>query len=188
MKVFISGGCKNGKSSYAQRLAQKLQKTDAPLYYLATMIPVDSEDEARIIRHRNERAGCGFQTIETGNDIITAVEKCDKHGAFLLDSITALLSNAMFPADGRVDFLAHKKIITDLTQLINRFDDMVIVSDYIYSDAFRYDNLTETYRRNLACIDRHTADLCDVVLEICYGTYIAHKGKDFLKEFACEFD
>ena len=54
MSVFISGGCKNGKSFYAQRIAKA---GGAPLYYIATMIPHDEEDLARIRRHRDERAG-----------------------------------------------------------------------------------------------------------------------------------
>ena len=42
MNVFISGGCKNGKSFYAQRLARRqADETGSPLYYIATMIPHD---------------------------------------------------------------------------------------------------------------------------------------------------
>ena len=62
MRIFISGGCKNGKSYYAQHLA-KAQQTNF-LYYIATMQPVDSEDDERIIRHKQERDDWGFTTIE----------------------------------------------------------------------------------------------------------------------------
>ena len=52
MNVFISGGCKNGKSYYAQEVARDMaNEKNVPLYYLATMIPVDDEDRARIKRH-----------------------------------------------------------------------------------------------------------------------------------------
>ena len=40
MIVFITGGAKNGKSSYAQNLAVKLA-SGGKHYYLATMIPCD---------------------------------------------------------------------------------------------------------------------------------------------------
>ena len=43
MIVFITGGAKNGKSSYAQDLAVKLA-SGGKHYYLATMIPCDEED------------------------------------------------------------------------------------------------------------------------------------------------
>ena len=56
MKVYISGGCKNGKSMLAQNLAKKLAG-DAPMYYIATMIPHDKEDNARIAKHIEDRDG-----------------------------------------------------------------------------------------------------------------------------------
>ena len=48
MHTLISGGCKNGKSYYAQRVAKAAGQ---PLYYLATMISTGAEDDARIARH-----------------------------------------------------------------------------------------------------------------------------------------
>ena len=183
MKIFISGGSKSGKSMRAQQLSQKMRKPNAPLYYLATMIPADSEDETRITRHRQDREGCGFNTVEAGRDIVSAVDKCDRQGTYLLDSITALLANEMFMPDGRVEPDAYKKVADDLTSVLDRIDNMVIVSDFIYSDAFLYDDLTEAYRRGLAFIDRQMARICDVVLEACGGICIAHKGGEFLYEF-----
>lgn len=177
MKTFISGGCKNGKSEYAQELVQRMRKPDAPLYYLATMIPTDSEDEARIARHRGDREGYGFETVEAGQDILVAAGKCDRRGAFLLDSVTALLVNEMFVQDGRIEPDAYKKVAGDLTVLLNQINDIVIISDFIYSDAYHYDKLTEEYRRGLAYIDRQMASICDIVLEACCGVFITHKGK-----------
>ena len=61
MNVFISGGAKNGKSMFAQRAAKEMaEEKGARLYYVATMIPHDEEDEARIARHIREREGWGF--------------------------------------------------------------------------------------------------------------------------------
>ena len=181
MKIFISGGCKNGKSSYAQILAQKIRKPGAPLYYLATMIPADGEDDARIDRHRKDREGRGFETIEAGRDIPRVLDRCDRHGAFLLDSVTALLANEMFVA-GEARPEAYLKVSGDLTRLMRYIDDIVIVSDFIYSDAFLYDDLSEAYRRGLAYVDRRAAAQCEAVLEICHGIYIAHKGENVVRE------
>ena len=63
MRVFISGGCKNGKSYYAQQLAKHMGQA-APLYYIATMTSTGREDDERIVAHRKEREGWGFITIE----------------------------------------------------------------------------------------------------------------------------
>ena len=186
VKIFISGGCKNGKSSHAQYLSKKMCEPHTPLYYLATMIPTDSEDEKRIKLHQHDREGWGFETIESGRDILAAIDKCDKSGTFLLDSVTALLANEMFASHGQIMPDAYKKVSNDLTHLLKRLNNVVIVSDFIYSDAFLYDKLTEAYRRGLAYIDRQMAVICDVVIEACTGNYIIHKGEEALKEISCE--
>ena len=172
MSTFISGGAKNGKSFYAQRIAKA---GGAPLYYIATMIPHDAEDDARIRRHRAERAGWGFETLECGVNILRCLDGADARGSFLLDSVTALLSNEMFAPDG-IHTDAHLRVADELEAFVRRAPNAVLVSDYIYSDARRYDPLTEAYRRALAHIDARLARCCDNVLEIVCGQVIVHKG------------
>ncbi|MCL2704245.1 MAG: bifunctional adenosylcobinamide kinase/adenosylcobinamide-phosphate guanylyltransferase [Defluviitaleaceae bacterium] len=174
MRIFVSGGCKNGKSFYAQHLA-KAQNMGF-LYYVATMKPVDSEDDERIVRHRAERENWGFLTIEQPVCIEEILNKSDSRGSFLLDSVTALLANEMFLPDGSVNENAADKIINGFSQLLKNIEDIVIVSDYIYSDAVIYDPLTEKYRESLAGIDKYLAKLCDVVIEVAFTNVIIHKG------------
>jgi adenosylcobinamide kinase/adenosylcobinamide-phosphate guanylyltransferase len=180
MRIFISGGCKNGKSFYAQNLAKAQQVRS--LYYIAAMKSVDAEDDERIRRHRFDREGWGFTTIEQAVDIEKILDKCDCGGSFLLDSLTALLANEMFPSDGTVNERAAAKIIKGLEDLTKNIKDIVMVSDYIYSDAFLYDPLTERFRRSLAETDRHAVGICDIVLEITYTNVIVHKGREIFDE------
>ena len=174
MNVFISGGAKNGKSSFAQDLAVKMAKEKkCPLYYVATMIPHDDEDRARIERHRNDRRGLGFRTIECGTDIDR--ELADKEGVFLIDSVTALLSNEMFRPDGTVDSEASIRISERLKNLCATHDGLVFVSDNIYGDGVEYDELTDGYIRGLAIIDRALAKVCDRVVEMIHGFPVDYK-------------
>ena len=174
MRIFISGGCKNGKSTYAQHLAKHQQS--GLLYYIATMNAADDEDAERIARHREERAGMGFITVEQSQYIEAILEKCDNGGSFLLDSLTALLANEMFSARGSFDGNAYERVAAGLAKVLDKIQNIVIVSDYIYSDAMQYDPLTETYRKSLAALDRLAAKHCDVVLESAYTQIITHKG------------
>ena len=175
MTVFLSGGCKNGKSTLAEQIAVHLSRPGR-LYYLATMIPHDEEDRSRIARHVASRSGLGFQTIECGLGLEAALQDAYVEGTYLLDSVTALLSNEMFRPDGSIDLTAPERGARELTALARRMKSMVFVSDYIYSDAQRYDNVTETYRRGLASMDRKLAAISDVVLEMSGGNLIVHKG------------
>lgn len=172
MSTFISGGCKNGKSFYAQHIAKE---AGTPLYYIATMIPHDSEDDARIVRHQQERDGWGFETLECGTDILSCLDHADPNGSFLLDSVTALLSNEMFRPDGFHPESAGK-IAAELREFVRRAPKTVLVSDFIYSDAAQYDEWTEAYRKGLALIDRTLARVCDRVIEVVNGQIIEYKG------------
>lgn len=181
MTVFISGGCKNGKSTYAENIAAFLSRDAKHLYYIATMLPVDEEDEARIIRHRQSREGLGFETVERGRDISGIAGLCNAQGTFLLDSVTALLANEMFSGNSAINRSAHIKVADGLAAALRCAANMVIVSDYIYSDACLYDEYTEAYRKGLAFIDRQCAAICDVVIEVSFSSIIFHKGKSLLE-------
>ncbi|MDR1300032.1 MAG: bifunctional adenosylcobinamide kinase/adenosylcobinamide-phosphate guanylyltransferase [Oscillospiraceae bacterium] len=178
MRVFISGGCKNGKSYYAQRLASAMRGTG--LYYIATMLPGDDEDIERVRRHRRERLGWGFETVEQPRDIAGILQKCDRGATFLLDSLTALLANEMFPGGGRMNAGAADKVCGELARVLDAIDDIVVVSDYIYADGLAFDALTEEYMRSLAQLDRLAASKCDAVVEVSFSAVAVHKGGDII--------
>ena len=177
MTVYLSGGAKNGKSTLAQELAVKLSES-GKRYYIATMIPVDDEDLDRIRRHVADREGLGFETIECGKDILTCLKTADKEGTFLVDSATALLQNALFPVENgyQMDIPGAKRCADNLIAFAGSVKNAVIVSDYIYSDAQRYDEGTEMYRKCLAEIDRRLAAVCDTVAEVTAGVPVMFKG------------
>lgn len=181
MIVFISGGAKNGKTTLGQDLAVKLADSSRH-YYIATMIPADAEDRERIRLHIEDRAGMGFETIEIGRNILSCLEAADAKGTFLLDSVTALLLNELFPdpLSCDMDVVAAEKCGEDLVSLAKSVKHIIFVSDYIFSDAQRYDDITQTYQKRLAAIDRKLASISDVVLEVSAGNVFVHKGEGLL--------
>ena len=177
MTIFISGGARNGKSDFAQALAVFLAERGVH-YYVATMIPTDDEDQARIQKHLDSREGMGFETIECGRNILSCLDRVDRNGTFLLDSATALLMNELFPAEQgyRMDPEAPERCASELETFVRSIRHGVIVSDAIYADAARYDPITEAYRRGLAHIDRVLARACDTVIEVAADCRVIHKG------------
>ena len=115
MTALIVGGSKSGKSSLAQQLAVELAG-DGKRYYLATMLPRDGEDLARIARHLEDRAGMGFETVEQGKNLPGCLSRADRSGTFLLDSVTALLTNEFFPPerDYAPDHAAGQRVGDDI--------------------------------------------------------------------------
>lgn len=180
MNVFISGGCKNGKSLHAQEIARDMARENGtPLYYIATMIPTDDEDRLRIKNHLAARDGWGFTTLEQPLNLCGLLERpdVDLSGAFLMDSVTALLSNEMFHLDGSYDEDAGARVAEDLLRFADATGNTVFVSDYIYSDARIFDDWTENYRRSLAYCDRKLAAVCESVIETSFGTFTELKER-----------
>lgn len=175
MNYLLSGGAKNGKSMLAQNIVKSMQP-DRPIYYLATMIPHDAEDRARVKRHLKDRDGWGFETVECGRSILRALDMAEPRGAFLLDSVTALLANEMFRPDGTLDADAPARVADALEEFAARTGHTVFVSDFIYADAGIYDDWTERYRAGLAMIDRRLANVCGAVAELCAGNVWWYKG------------
>ena len=178
MTVFISGGAKCGKSAIAQDIAVKLAAGER-LYYVATMIPTGAEDDERIRRHVQDRAGMGFETVECFRNIGTIA---DKDATFLVDNITSLMQNAMFsPETGyEMDIPGAEHCCGELLRFAASVRNAVFVSDHIYSDAEHYSTSTEAYRSCLAVADRALAKVCDVVMEVTAGNPIIYKGAEYL--------
>ena len=174
MTVFISGGAKCGKSSFAQDLTVALAGGEKR-YYVATMIPTGEEDFDRIRRHISDRDGMGFETVECFKDIMDVAKP---HGTFLVDSVTSLAQNSLFPVEKNyeMDLNGANRCADALIQFARTVRHAVFVSDYIYSDAERYSESTEMYRKCLADIDRRLTAVCDTVVEISAGQLIIHKG------------
>lgn len=194
MNILISGGCKNGKSSYAQNLAVKLAEktheipenkvTNPPsLIYFATMIPHDSEDDERIQKHREDRKNLGFSTVECGKSISEAAKKLEPGSVVLFDSLTALVANEMF--DGRTDFdsleneeeTILQKLQNELKILMAQVSSVIFVTDTIFNDGKIYDKTTELYRKILAKTEQFVAKNCDKVVEMTSKLKIESKNR-----------
>ena len=178
MTVFISGGAKCGKSSLAQDLTVALSH-GGKRYYIATMIPSGKEDDDRIRRHIADRDGMGFETVECFRNILDCLERTSADGAFLVDNVTSLVQNSLFPAEKNYepDPDAAKRCADELVEFSKKAANVVFVSDYIYSDAEHYSESTECYRKCLADTDRRLARICDAVVEVAAGQCIVHKGE-----------
>ena len=177
MTYIISGGAKNGKSTLAQDLTVALAK-GGKHYYVATMISSGAEDDDRIRRHIADRDGMGFETVECFRNLMDCLKIANKDGVFLVDSVTALIQNSLFPVEKNyeMDISAANRCADELVKFAGTVRHAVFVSDYIYSDAERYSESTEMYRKCLADIDRRLAKVCDTVIEVSAGQFIIHKG------------
>ncbi|KNZ41086.1 bifunctional adenosylcobinamide kinase/adenosylcobinamide-phosphate guanylyltransferase [Acetobacterium bakii] len=97
--IFITGGARSGKSTYAEKLAKRSGKS---VVYIATAIAFDDGMKDRIARHKEQRPG-NWKTIEQYKGFETMKEEPAFKNAeiVLFDCLTVMTTNNMldFPVD-----------------------------------------------------------------------------------------
>jgi len=66
--------------------------------FIATCPPVDAEMEARIARHREERRGKGWDTLESTLLPAGDIEKAGGYGFVVIDCLSLWVNNLMYEA------------------------------------------------------------------------------------------
>lgn len=183
MLHIVYGGSASGKSSYAESFAMSLQG-EGRLLYIATMYPykwntteIDPETMQRIERHRAMRADKGFDTVECYRHVEHIVAK--RQDVLLLECMSNLLANEMYlePDSNAGSDMAEtmspvsNKIVQALINLSTRVQDVVIVTNDVFSDggSLTYDESTREYVKNLAEINCALAREAATVTEVVCG-------------------
>ncbi len=171
MLILVTGGSGSGKSAFAED--KVLFFGTAQRIYIATMHPFDNESYKRIDRHREMRAGKGFETIEcyTGLKDVVLPEGC----VVLLECMSNLVANEMFEEQG-----AHEEtvqtIMAGIENLLRQAAHVVIVTNEIFSDAPAFEREMNTYLKYLGRINQEIAKKADEVTEVVYGIPVYHKA------------
>ncbi len=115
MLILVTGGSASGKSAYAEDLAVRLHSGTGAgempgepgrrgslgasgLWYAATMYHDLSDEETvrRIEKHRRQRAGKGFETLEQPRGIGALKMRVRPGDTVLLEDLSNLLANELF--------------------------------------------------------------------------------------------
>ena len=173
MMHLVTGASASGKSAYAEDLL--IPAKSAEKYYIATMRPWGAEGAARVKKHRAMREGKGFQTIEAFHtlDALRLPEK----GSLMLECMSNLLANEQFELGGTDEEILDR-IQQGIQNLKEQTDDLIIVTNEIFSDGCRYDAETVRYIRLLGNLNIRMAEEADAVTEVVYGIPIRRKGED----------
>lgn len=170
MRILLTGGSGSGKSTYAEQLARALP---APRCYIAAMRPYDEESLVKIRRHRAQREGADFLTIERETNV-GAID-FPARGTALLECMCNLLANEMFDeAGGERD--VYDQILADLSALEEKCDTLIVVTNEVGGDGGAYSESTARYLETLGRLNRALAARFDVVAELVCGIPVVLKG------------
>jgi len=137
--------------------------------YIATMKAYDKEDEERIQRHIEKREGLNFITLEVQRNLHEIVNNFEVKDTILIDSITSLLTNEMFIGNEIIKNPSIN-ILNGLKKIMNKAENIVIISDYIFNDSIEYDEVTESFKKELAIINKELVKISDKVIECSFGS------------------
>ena len=91
--TLVLGGCRSGKSSYAQSLAE--QHAGGHKVYVATSLPRDEEMRARVRRHQQDR-GPVWQTDECPLNLADSIRRHRARAdVLLIDCLTLWIANLL---------------------------------------------------------------------------------------------
>lgn len=171
MITVITGGSGSGKSAYAESLITGFGEKER--IYIATMFPFDEESRRRIQRHRRMRAEKKFTTIECYTDLKRV--RVPEGSCVLLECMSNLAANEIFQENGAGAEHTADAILEGVKRLSEQAQELVIVTNEIFSDGMEYDAETRTYQKVLGEINRRLAQLAGTVTEVVYGIPVHHK-------------
>ncbi|MBQ7680010.1 MAG: bifunctional adenosylcobinamide kinase/adenosylcobinamide-phosphate guanylyltransferase [Butyrivibrio sp.] len=155
----IIGEPDSGKSALAEEMAQDC---GGPVYYLATMLVMDEKGQKRRERHRKQRAGRGFVTLEIPYRIDRALESIGNPGecTVLLECLSNLVGNEMHENPERTALWREgdgarfvQAILTDVLTLADGVRALIVVTNE-YRAAPDYDEETRNYIRLLSMLNQ----------------------------------
>jgi len=131
--IFVTGGVRSGKSSFAESLAiEYARKERGDLYYIATSLNTDAEMQERIERHQQIRKMHKekWKSMEQSADIGELTGIFSKRDVVLLDCLTLLVNNELFFKDQPQDLIEGKlkKEIVELSRTCRYF---ILVSNEV---------------------------------------------------------
>ncbi|MEW6686252.1 MAG: bifunctional adenosylcobinamide kinase/adenosylcobinamide-phosphate guanylyltransferase [Candidatus Edwardsbacteria bacterium] len=177
--IFVLGGARSGKSSFAMAEALKINGRKA---YIATAEALDEEMKQRIERHKIAR-GPGWDTYEEPLEIAEVIKKIEgKYRAIVIDCLTLWLSNLMCRTQNKEQraqtmetdiqrFLDKLKMFRDDSSctLISGFRILFIVSNEVGMGIVPENEFARKFRDTAGFLNQKIAEIADEVYFVTAG-------------------
>lgn len=163
--VFVTGGARSGKSSFALRCAQPYTKR----VFLATAEPFDTEMEERIGKHRVER-GDGFLTIEEPVYLDRAIGSLPiGTDVVLVDCLTVWAGNLMHRFEQSSENQIDLRINALLEALRHPPCDIILVSNEVGMGIVPENAMARRFRDIAGIVNQKVASIATEAWLLCSG-------------------
>lgn len=166
--ILVSGKNNSGKSVFAEAL---LAKYDDKRYYIATMIPKIEANYKRIEKHKKQREGLGFTTLELPYTL--SEQYVEPDSAILLEDVSNLLANNIFEKNKGVD-----EVFNDILSLAKKCKVLVAVTISEFENH-GYDHETALYINSINEINEKLYNEALAAIRMTNGNPVYEKGDDY---------
>lgn len=196
MIIFITGGVRSGKSSFAETIAV-YYGGQTPLHYIATSAMQDDEMNDRIKRHQEARRVSRYRwkTWEHLRNIHELEQSIEPNRVILLDCLTNLLTNELFHGweSKRKQWLElntrmniYKKIMDGISML-GKKNILIVVSNEVNYGLPVNDSGTYYFAQLLGNLHQGLVQKSDWVYQVEQGLPILRKGPHELEKQSIVF-
>ena len=172
MLTLVIGGAASGKSAFAESLCLR---APLPRTYLATMQVWDAECAARVAKHCAMRAEKQFVTVECPLHLDRLT--LPRRGTVLLEDLGNLAANELYDPDGAGENAAAA-ILRGIENIAQQCENLILVSNEVFSGGADYAGDTDRYLRTLAAVNNAAAARADAVVRVVCGIPVYYKGSE----------
>src|SRR5699024_5386533 len=131
------------------------------------------EGRNRVERHRKQRAGKGFDTIECYQNVGSCAKQIE-NGIVLLECMSNLVANELFQQEQKQNQLELRDfILQQINELANGSKYLIIVTNEVFSDGIQYDLDTIECYQNVGSCAKQIEN--GIVLLECMSNLVANE-------------
>ena len=165
--IFVLGGARAGKSSFALRLAEAQANR---VCFIATAQALDDDMASRIARHREERPP-HWTTIEEPLQLDDALRQAEESEVVIVDCLTLFVSNWLLRLEdeSQCEHMITKTLETFLATLRSQRQTVICVSNEVGLGIIPETRLGRTFRDLLGRVNQQLAAAADEVYLLTAG-------------------
>ena len=180
--IYVTGGAKSGKSSFAEDLLLGMNNGNQKNIYLATSIVFDEEIKAKVALHKERRHDKWItaESYKNFSETLKDVLSDERKNNMLVDCLTNMISNIIFEEQdinwdkpSEKDFekcnILVEKQVNELINVINRFENAVIVSNELGMGIVPSYPLGRYFREIAGKMNQKIAEIADEAYFVVSG-------------------
>jgi adenosylcobinamide kinase / adenosylcobinamide-phosphate guanylyltransferase len=170
--LFVTGGCRSGKSRFALDYANR---HFTKKLYLATSLALDDEMSDRIRRHQEQR-GSDWITVEEAKGVSSAISSLPKDmDVVLIDCLTMWVSNLLLADQDQAQILEEIEFFIETIK--NAPQSIITVSNEVGYGVVPDNTISRIFRDVVGIANQRIAACSDTVVLTVAGIPNVIKGR-----------